>query len=324
MRFIDFCQPGQPDDLFVAETEMPRLAANKVRVKVAAFGINRADTLQRQGKYPAPQGESTILGLEVAGVVVEQGSDVQQSLLGKQVFGLVAGGGYSEYVNVDPSHLMLVPDKLSVKQAAGIAEVFLTAYQSLILLAKVQPGSKVLIHAGASGVGLAATQLAKHHGCEVAVTASSQQKLHTCQQNGADIGIHYPTEDFAEKINATYGGVDVVIDFVGGDYLNRNLKILNQDGRIVYLAMLAGRYADKLDMALLLTKRANIIGSTLRNRSDSYKAELVKGFSLDCLGLFESGKLQVNIDSYIDANDISQAHRRLESNDSQGKLIGVW
>jgi putative PIG3 family NAD(P)H quinone oxidoreductase len=324
MRFIDYRDPGKPEDLFFAEASLPALADHKVRVKVTAFGINRADTLQRQGKYPAPKGESLILGLEVAGEVIEQGSDVQQSLLGKQMFGLVAGGGYSEYVDVDPSHLMPVPEGLLVKQAAGIAEVFLTAYQSLFLLANLQAENKVLIHAGASGVGLAATQLAKHSGCQIAVTASSQQKLNTCRQNGADVGIHYPSEDFSEKIKDTLGGVDTIIDFIGGDYLNRNLKVLNQDGTIVYLAMLAGRYADKLDIGLMLAKRASIKGSTLRNRSDAYKTDLIKRFSNDCLGLFESGELTVNIDSFIDAKDISKAHQRLENNDSKGKLIGVW
>jgi NADPH:quinone reductase len=324
MKFVDYVSGGSSEQMVIASRSRPEPATHQVLVKVAAFGVNRADTLQRQGKYPAPHGESDILGLEVAGTVLACGSEVKHWQVDDKVFGLVAGGGYAEYVAVNADHLMAIPDNIEMTAAAGIAETFLTAYQSLFLHGGLQKGQKVLIHAGASGVGLAAIQLAKQAGCDVAVTASSAEKLARCAQCGADVMINYQQEDFAPALSARGFTADLVIDFVGGDYLNRNLKILNIDGKIVYLAMLAGRYADKLDMALLLGKRATIIGSTLRSRSDEYKAKLIASFRQDCLGLFSEGKLLANIDTCFAAEDIAQAHSKLEDNATMGKLIGVW
>jgi NADPH2:quinone reductase len=324
MKFIDYVSGAGPAQMGLADRPLPQPQPHQVLIKVAAFGVNRADTLQRQGKYPAPPGESDILGLEVAGTVIACGSEVKDWQQDDKVFGLVAGGGYAEYVAVNADHLMAVPGNIELTDAAGIAETFLTAYQSLFLLGKLAKGQKVLIHAGASGVGLAAIQLAKQAGCEVAVTASSAAKLARCAGYGADILINYRQEDFEQVLNSKGFSVDVVIDFVAGDYLNRNLKILNIDGRIVYLAMLAGRYADKLDMALLLGKRATIIGSTLRSRSDAYKAQLIASFSRTCLSSFAEGELLPVIDTCFAAADIGQAHSKLEDNASMGKLIGLW
>lgn len=324
MRFIDFVSGGTPQQMSISSCVKPVPLPHQVLVKVAAFGVNRADTLQRQGKYPSPPGESDILGLEMAGTVITCGTEVSGWKQNDKVFGLVAGGGYAEYVAVNADHIMAVPENIELTAAAGIAETFLTAYQSLFLLGGLQKSNKVLIHAGASGVGLAAIQLAKMLGCEVAVTASSAEKLARCAQFGAEVLINYRQEDFAPALSSRGFTVDLVIDFVGGDYLNRNLKILNVDGKIVYLAMLAGRYADKLDMALLLGKRATIIGSTLRSRSDEYKAQLIASFGEVCLNSFAEGQLLPNIDMCFAASDIAQAHSKLEDNASMGKLIGVW
>jgi NADPH2:quinone reductase len=327
MLFVDFTQGAGPQSLCLSETLPPILESGQVLVKVAAFGINRADTLQRQGKYPAPPGESLILGLEMSGTVVDLGDSSELDpawLIGDKVFGLVAGGAYAEYVAVEASHLMSLPKNISMQHGAGIAEAFLTAYQSLFLVANLQAKHKVLIHAGASGVGLAAIQLAKLRDCPIAVTASSQQKLTKCAEQGAKLLINYHQQDFAEVIKENWGGCDVVIDFVAGDYLNRNLQTLNVDGTIVYLAMLAGRFADPLDMALMLGKRATIAGSTLRSRSDDYKRRLISGFSQDFLTSFASNQLQPNIDTVYSAKDVGLAHQRLEDNDSMGKLICYW
>ncbi|MFQ3235811.1 MAG: NADPH2:quinone reductase [Paraglaciecola sp.] len=331
MQFIDYQEGGAADKLFINTTAKPILEHGQVLIKVEAFGINRADTLQRQGKYPPPRGESPILGLEVAGKVIAIGPNndsnnptVCRWQLDDKVFGLVAGGGYAEYVAVDAEHLLPVPKNMPMVEAAGIAEVFLTAYQSLFKVGKMQPQQRVLIHAGASGVGLAAIQLAKAAHCHVAVTASNKGKLDKCQQLGADLLINYQQQDFAEVINEQGAGYDVIIDFVAGDYLNRNLKVLNTDGHIVYLAMLAGRFADKLDMGLLLAKRATISGSTLRNRSKQYKQELIKQFSVRFYSSFELTQLVPAIDTVYPPEDISIAHQRLEDNDTMGKLIGRW
>ncbi|MFT2090879.1 NAD(P)H-quinone oxidoreductase [Paraglaciecola sp. 2405UD69-4] len=327
MKFIHHVEGGLPESLTISETPIPELKANHVLVKVAYFGINRADTLQRQGKYPAPANESKILGLEVSGEVVAIHDTQVKSVnfnIGDKVFGLVAGGGYAEYVLVNTEHLMGVPSNISLAEAAGIAECFLTAYQALFLESQLLEQQKVLIHAGASGVGLAAIQLAKAHDCAVATTASSTDKLALCQKLGADLLINYKEQDFLTEVKNRWSGCDLVVDFIGGDYLNRNLKLLNQDGAILYLAMLAGRYADKLDMALLLGKRASIKGSTLRNRSDAYKSQLVQKFSDHYLDCFSKGTLTSIIDTEYSVADVSKTHQRMENNDTKGKLVVSW
>ncbi|WP_299074648.1 NAD(P)H-quinone oxidoreductase [uncultured Paraglaciecola sp.] len=327
MQFVKHVEGCAPSALKVNYADIPELAPGQVLLKVAGFGVNRADTLQRQGKYPAPKGESDILGLEASGEIVQihsQQTSHSNFILNDKVFGLVAGGGYAEYVAVNIEHLMAVPKNMSITKAAGIAECFLTAYQALFIENKLQPAQQVLIHAGASGVGLAAIQLAKRHGCKVAVTASNQSKLDLCKQLGADLAVNYQEQDFAIEISKHWQGCDLIVDFVAGDYLNRNLQLLNMDGNLLYLAMLAGRYADKLDMAMILSKRATVKGSTLRNRSDQYKAQLIKEFRQTCLADFDSGKLFPNIDTEYTANDMGQAHQRIENNNTMGKLIGAW
>jgi putative PIG3 family NAD(P)H quinone oxidoreductase len=327
MQFIKHENGCTPDSLAISHTDIPSLTSDQVLIKVACFGLNRADTLQRQGKYPAPAGESDILGLEMSGVVVQfhsQQTSPHTFEIGDKVFGLVAGGGYAEYVAVHSQHLMKVPLNMDMPQAAGIAECFLTAFQALFIENDLQPNQHVLIHAGASGVGLAAIQLAKRHGCAVAVTASSQAKLNLCTQLGADLVINYKEQDFAVEIAKHWKGCDLIIDFVAGDYLNRNLKLLNIDGSVLYLAMLAGRYADKLDMAMMLGKRATVKGSTLRSRHDQYKTHLIKEFSKTCLADFDSCKLVPNIDTEFAAKDVGKAHQRLEDNNTMGKLICCW
>jgi putative PIG3 family NAD(P)H quinone oxidoreductase len=327
MQFIKHENGCAPDSLEIGHADIPKLVSGQVLVKVVCFGLNRADTLQRQGKYPAPAGESDILGLEMSGEVVQihsQQTSPQNFEIGDKVFGLVAGGGYAEYVAVHSQHLMPVPKNMHMPQAAGIAECFLTAYQVMFIENDLQPKQHVLIHAGASGVGLAAIQLAKRHGCEVAVTASSKVKLDLCKQIGADLVINYKQQDFAVEIAKHWQGCDLIIDFVAGDYLNRNLKLLNIDGNVIYLAMLAGRFADSLDMAMMLGKRATIKGSTLRSRHDLYKTHLIKEFSQACLADFDNHKLIPNIDTEFSAKDVGNAHQRLEDNNTMGKLIGCW
>ncbi|MEP0354938.1 NAD(P)H-quinone oxidoreductase [Paraglaciecola sp.] len=327
MKFIQHIKGGDPSSLSVAEAAIPVLVENHVLVKVAYFGINRADTLQRQGKYPPPLNESEILGLEVSGEVIaihdSQAKPVHLKV-GDEVFGLVAGGGYAEYAVINTEHVMMVPKNINLGQAAGIAECFLTAYQALFVESHLQCKQKVLIHAGASGVGIAAIQLAKSHDCLIATTASSATKLDLCQHLGADILINYTQQDFVAEIKNNWDGCDLVIDFVAGDYLNRNLKLLNIDGTILYLAMLSGRYADNLDIALLLGKRASIKGSTLRNRSDVYKAELIKKFTDACLADFANGQLVSIIDTEYSVAKLADAHQRIENNDTQGKLVVGW
>ncbi|MCW8091984.1 NAD(P)H-quinone oxidoreductase [Alteromonas sp. ASW11-130] len=325
MKYINFKQGAEADELFLDECAIPDVAPHQVRIRVHAFGVNRADTLQRMGNYPPPAGESPILGLEAAGVIDEVGSSVTQWQQGERVFALVPGGGYAEHVVVNADHVMPIPHELTFTDAAGIAEVFLTAYQSLFLVGDVKEGDNILIHAGASGVGLAATQLATHFGANVAVTASAADKLALCKKMGACVQINYKEQDFVEEIKKHFSQeINFILDVVGGEYVNRNLKVLATDGVVVQLAILAGRYADKLDLGLMLKKRATLSASTLRNRSDKYKSELIATFSESCLSAFVNQKLTANIDTVYNVSEVGLAHKRLESNDTKGKLIITW
>ena len=325
MKYVAFEAGEGPQTLTIKETTLPTLMPGQVCIKVVAFGINRADTLQRQGKYPPPPGESDILGLEVSGEVVEVAPDVADWRVGDRVCALVAGGGYAEYVTVHAGHVMPVPKNVSLVDAAGLTEVYLTAWQALFTIGKLKQGQHALIHAGASGVGLAALQLCRYKGITTAVTASSADKLQLCEDMGASLTINYTTQDFAAELNARWPeGVDFVLDFVGGDYLNRNLKVLRRDGTIVYLAMLKGRFADELDLALMLAKRATIQGSTLRNRTDAYKQQLIADFTSGGIPGFDSQDLTVNVDTVLGIDDINKAHALLEQNRTKGKVIVKW
>lgn len=325
MKYIQHTEGEMDGGLSIQTAELPLPTASQVLVKVAAFGVNRADLLQRAGHYPPPQGESPILGLEVCGVIETLGSAVNGWLAGERVCAIVAGGGYAEYVAIEAEHLIRVPDNLTNEQAAGLSEVYLTAYQALKWVGELTSGDKALVHAGASGVGLAALQLCRLWGIETATTASSHEKLSVCESGGASLLINYKEGDFASIVKQHWpSGVHMVLDMVAGDYLNRNIKVLAQDGIIVYLAMMAGRYADSLDMALLLGKRASIKGTTLRNRNNDYKARLVASFCDDCLDAFSKGNLTVPIDTIYPVADIEQAHQKILANNTQGKVVVKW
>ena len=324
MRYFDYQNVGEHYCLHEQQGALPNIVAGQVLVQVAAFGLNRADVLQGQGKYPAPPGHSTIPGLEVAGCVVACAENVDKGLIGKRVCCIVSGGGYAEYVSVDARHLIFLPDEAELDAAAGLAEVFLTSYQCLFDLSALQAGQRVLIHAGASGVGLAAIQLAKLSGATVAVTASSADKLAACSENGADILINYRQQDFVEVLQQQQFFPNIVIDVVGGDYTPRNLQVLALDGHIIQLAMLGGRYVAQLDMGLMLMKRAKLQGSTLRNRSDDYKAALVSGFVARFGGALSSGGLNPNIMRVMDISAVNDAHALLQTNQTVGKLVVRW
>ena len=259
--------------LSLSETTKPNLQVDEVLIKVAAIGVNRADCMQRQGKYPAPKGDSPILGLECAGTVVELGADVEKSWLNERVFTLCAGGAYSEYVAVDAAQIMALPDSISMAQGASISEVYLTAYGALFGLGNLQQGQTVLIHAGASGVGGAAIQMAKRVGATVVITAGSDEKCQHAKELGADHAINYKTNDFVEYMQTHTLTANVIVDPVSGRYLNKNAAIAAMDCQIIMLAFLDGRFAE-VDFARLLQKRISFHASTLRNRSKAFKRQL--------------------------------------------------
>lgn len=313
---------GGVETLYIGETETPRPTANEVLIEVHYAALNRADLLQRKGKYPPPKGESEILGLEASGIIKETGSEVSGFAPGDKVMTLLAGGGQAQYVTVDQRLVWKVPQTISLEQATAIPEVFLTAYQALFFEGKTQPGSAVLVHAGASGVGTSAIQLAKARNCQVICTASAG-KHGICKELGADLVIDYKSQDFAEEVkNFTQGkGVDIALDFIGAPNFVKNLDSLATDGTLMLIATMGGIQLEEFNIRSILTKRLKIQGTTLRARSNQYKHALIKAFVTDFMPMLESGKIKPVIDRVYDWNDIRKAHERMEANENIGKIV---
>lgn len=304
--------------------DKPEPGSDELLVKVEATALNRADLLQKKGNYPVPEGASPILGLEMAGIVEEIGSSTNRFDVGDHVMGLLPGGGYAEYCVIKENHAMPVPGSLSFEEAAAIPEVFLTAFQGLFWLGELFEDETVLIHAGASGVGSAAIQLAAQtSGSTIVTTASTEEKLELCKKLGANIVINYKEKDFADVIEEAHGSspVDVILDFVGAPYWHQNIRLLAMDGRLVHLGLLGGAETENLDLGRILRKRLTIRGSTLRNRPDEYKALLTSEFSDHFLEKFEDGTLRPVIDSVYEWEEAEKAHQRMSNNMNAGKII---
>ena len=322
MNAIIVKMPGKSEQLKLSKVPKPIPSAKELLIKVEATALNRADILQRQGKYPPPKGASETLGLEVSGVVTEMGPEVTKYKEGDKVFGLVPGGGYAEYCVIHESMANKIPEILSFEEAAAIPEVFLTAYQALITLAKLKKEEAVLIHAGASGVGTAGIQIAKEIGAKVFVTAS-KSKHHICIKLGAEKAIDYKNENFAEKIlDFTHGnGVNVIIDFISAPYVKDNIKSLAIDGRLVILATLGGGLVEEFDLRQILIKRLSVIGSTLRSRSLDYQINLNSNFINFAFEKFNNQKFKPIIDKIYDWKDVAEAHEYMEANKNIGKIV---
>lgn len=322
MRAVLVTQEGDPEHLAIGEVPTPEPGADELLVKVHATTLNRADTLQRRGRYPPPEGASEILGLDMAGTVEDMGPGCVEWNEGDRVFGLLAGGGYAEYALIHREMAMTIPPGLSMTETAAIPEVFLTAYQALDWLGAVQADDRVLIHAGGSGVGTAAIQLARAAGAHPYITASAP-KHDTCRELGAEVTIDYKSENFAERIaQLTDGyGVDLIIDFVGAPYFHKNIDALAMDGRVVQLATLGGSTVENVSLRDLMAKRVHLLTSTLRSRSLEYKIRLTQEFAADILPLFIDGTVQPVIDSVYDWTEVAEAHRRMEANKNVGKIV---
>lgn len=321
MQAVIVNNAGKESSLGIAQRAVPQPAADQLLIKVAAAGVNRADLMQRRGLYPPPPGESDILGLEVAGMVVAAGTQ-HKSWLGKAVFGLVPGGGYAEYALLKANHAMPIPAGYSMAEAAATAEVFLTAYQLLCSIGHLQRGQQVLIHAGASGVGTAAIQLARAIGARVAVTASSDEKLAVCKKLGAELGINYNTTVFEQEIAKQWPqGLNLILDPVAGDYICREIPLLALDGKIVLYAMMGGRDVPQLDLAALFKRRGQLICSTLRNRSNRYKADLVQSFMQAYADDLAQRTIQPIVQQQYHWHEAEQAHQLMAANKTVGKLI---
>lgn len=322
MRAVQFHAHGGPDQLYLGEYAPPAPDSQEVIVKVAFTALNRADLLQRQGNYPVPPGDSPIMGLEMSGEVVQIGHEVTKWSVGDRIFGLLNGGGYAEFAVIHEDMAMPVPPGMSLREAAGIPEVFLTAFQALHWIGKLQAGETALIHAGASGVGTAALQLIQLAKATSIVTASAG-KHPICYELGASKAIDYRTEDFAEVVkDITEGkGVDVIVDFIAANYFNQNLQSLALDGRMIMLALMGGIKVPEVNLALILGKRLQITGSTLRSRSLDYKIRLTQAFHQYAGEHLASGKLRPIIDSVYPWEQVREAHEYMEANKNQGKIL---
>ena len=322
MKAIIVKKPGGSDQLEIGDWKMPICGEDEILVKVKATALNRADILQREGKYPPPINASPILGLEISGIIEEVGSKVFKWKNGDKVFGLIPGGGYAEYAVINENMAMEIPDNLSFEEAAAIPEVFLTAFQSLVWLGNLKPAEYFLIHAGASGVGTAAIQLAREIGAKIIITAS-KEKHKVCKELGADLTIDYKTQDFKTevlKITNNYGA-DVIIDFIGGSYFKRNVESLTRDGRLVILATLSGGAVESFDVRQVLTKRLKIIGSALRSRSLDYQIKLTNDFKDFAYNKIKRGRIKPVIDQIYNWKDVAEAHRKMEENRNIGKIV---
>jgi len=323
MKAILIKSPGAANQLYSGEYETPQPAADEVLVKVHATALNRADILQREGKYPPPEGASPILGLEMSGEVVEVGKEVTKWKIGDRVFGLLPGGGYAEYAVIHQDMAMAIPGNLSFEEAAAIPEVFMTAFQAVHWLGKLQPSERILIHAGASGVGTAAIQLAREMQAGDIIVTASQSKHATCRELGAHYTIDYQSQDFRVEIKdiTDKEGVDVIIDFVAAPYFERNISVLRTDGRLIMLALLGGTHLEQFNLGNLLRKRIQILASTLRSRSRDYQIRLTEAFAEFAISRFKAGKLRPVIDQVMDWQEVKAAHQRMESNQNVGKIV---
>lgn len=322
MRAITFDVPGGPEVLKVEHVADPVPSADQLLVRVRATALNRADTLQRQGLYPPPPGESDVLGLELAGEVEAVGSAVRDVRVGDRVFGLVGGGGYAENAVLDARMAMPMPAGWSFAEAAAVPEVFFTAQETLFTLAQLRAGETVLIHAGASGVGTAGIQMACEVGANVLVTAGSAEKIARCLELGAAAGCNYKERGFADWVHErTDGrGVDVIEDFIGAAYWDDNLKSLATGGRLVLVGFMGGTKA-QTNLGLILMKRLRIFGSVLRSRPLTDKIDITRRFQADWLPLLEAGRIKPTIDRRFGLHEAADAHRYMEANKNVGKII---
>lgn len=301
--------------------ELPDLtpAADEVLIQVKATALNRADLLQVMGKYPPPPDAPDTLGLELAGEVIAVGQSVTKYKAGDRMMALVGGGGYAEQAVVKASHVIPVPPQFSYEEAAAIPEAFLTAYSNMIEIGRLCENERVLIHAGASGVGLAAIQLAKVMGSTVIVTAS-RPKHDICKAVGADMTIDYKTENFAERILSLYSGVHLILEMVGAPYWDDNMRVLEQWGRLVFIGLQAGGVKE-INFGVIMQKRLSIMGSTLRNRTDAEKTDLIQNFIGWAMPHFSADVLKPNVWKVMPLDDVAAAHDLMRQNANAGKIV---
>ncbi len=322
MKAMTIPAPGGPDALRWDDVPDAVAGPGEVLVRVAASAVNRADLLQRQGFYDPPPGASPYPGLECSGTIVALGAEVSGWSVGQEVCALLSGGGYAELVAVPAGQLMPVPAGLDVVAAAALPEVCCTVWSNLVMTAHLRAGETLLVHGGGSGIGTMAIQVARAVGAQVVVTAGSERKLARCRELGADVAISYRDEDFVERVRETTDGrgADVVLDNMGGSYLERNVAALAPGGRLVVIGLQGGRRAE-LDVGTLLTKRASVTATSLRARPLEEKAAIVASVVAEVWPMIVDGRVRPVIDSTLHLADAGEAHRLLESGKPIGKVL---
>ncbi len=322
MTAVSIVTPGGPEVLVSGPMPVPQPGPDQVLIKVAAAGVNRPDVLQRTGSYPAPKGHSELPGLEVSGHVAALGAGASRFKIGEAVMALVNGGGYAEYCVAEEGSTLPVPAGLSLIEAAGVPETFFTVWHNVFERGQLKSGEWFLIHGGSSGIGVTAIQLAKAFGAKVIATAGSDEKCAACMTLGADHVVNYANADFTEVVKTVTGGrgVDVILDMVGGDYVERNIRSCADDGRIVNIAYQKGSKVS-LDLIRVMLKRLTLTGSTLRIRTSDVKARIAREVEAKLLALLASGQVRVVMDQTFPLAQAADAHRRIESGSHIGKIV---
>jgi len=324
MTAIAIRAPGGPDVLVPRRFPLPRPGEGEVLVKVAAAGVNRPDVMQRLGLYPPPKGATDIPGLEIAGEVAALGAGARRWKLGDKVMALAVGGGYAEYCPAHESHCLPVPRGLSMVEAAAIPETFFTVWHNVFERGRLKAGEALLVHGGSSGIGTAAIQLAKAFGARVVTTAGSEEKCEACRRLGADVAVNYKTEDFVAATKAATGGkgAEVVLDMIGGDYIERNYEAAAVEGRVVQIAF-QGSPKATVDFRRIMLKRLTHTGSTLRARSIADKGAIARAVEAQVVPLLAAGKVKPLIDSTFPLAEAAAAHARIEASAHIGKIVLV-
>lgn len=322
MRAIQITTPGGPEVLQATQLPTPLPVAGEVLIRVAAAGVNRPDVMQRMGLYPPPPGASELPGLEVAGTIVAVGAGVKNWRVSDRVCALVTGGGYAEYCPAAAPLCLPVPEGLSLTEAAALPETFFTVWTNLYDRARLQPGETLLVHGGASGIGTTAIQLAKAFGSIVYTTCGSNEKCLFCARLGADAAINYRSEDFAVRVQElTDGrGVDVILDLVGGPYLQQNLRSLAMNGRLVVIAVQGGPKSE-INLLPFLLRRLTLTGSTLRPRSVAEKAAIAVALEREVWPLLATRQIRPVIHAVLPLERAAEAHRMMEAGEHMGKIV---
>ena len=319
MKVIEIVEPGGPSVLKSSIRNIPKPKRNEVLIKISYAGINRPDVLQRSGSYLPPPGASDLPGLEASGIIFAIGENVTNWEVGDEVCALLPGGGYAEYAVTQASHCLPVPTGMSLKQAAALPETLFTVWSNVFQRGGLKPNEKFLVHGGSSGIGTMAIQLANLFGSEVYATAGSEAKCSACEELGAIRAIDYNKEDFLEVIKSI-GGVHLILDMVGGAYIEKNIKALVDDGRLVQIAFLKGAKVE-LNFAQIMTRRLTVTGSTLRPQSDLSKSQIASELLEKIWPLFSTSRINPVINSVFDLNDVSSAHLLMESSKHIGKIV---